>query len=83
MDEETKERFNSVDRRLGALEGWEPRLRVVEQHVATILSNYATRADVLAVREDIAKLEAAMLRWFLATTISIATVAFSLGKLFG
>lgn len=77
MDEETKERFNSVDKRLSTLEGLEPRLRIVEQHVATILSNYATKADVLAVREDIAKLEAAILKWMVGTAIGIAMVAAS------
>lgn len=77
MDEETKERFNSLDKRLCVLEGLEPRLRIVEQHVATILSNYATKADVLVVSEKIARMEATVLRWFIGTAVSIAMVGAS------
>ena len=84
MDEETSKQFAAVDGRFVAVE---VPLRALEVDVAVIRSNYATKADVLAVREDIAKLESAMLKWIVGTSISMWVVTLSgtltLTKLFG
>jgi len=74
MDEETGRQFAAVDARFAVVDG---RLHTLEIDVAVIRSNYATKADVLAVSEKIAKMEATVLKWFIGTAISIAMVAAS------
>jgi hypothetical protein len=74
MDEETSKQFSAVDTRFAAVDG---RLHALEIDVAVIRSNYATKADVLAVSEKIAKMESTVLKWFIGTAISIAMVAAS------
>lgn len=80
MDEDTKERFNSVDRRLGALEGLEPRLHALEIDVAVIRSNYATKADLEA-------LEKRLVKWLVGSVTAMSLVTFSatltMAKIFG
>ena len=48
-------------------------------HVSVIRSNYATKEDLANVRNDISKLEAAMLRWVVATILSVAGVGVGVG----
>jgi hypothetical protein len=67
MDEETKERFTDVDRRLGEIE---LRLRSLEIDVAVIRSSYATRADLEA-------LEKRLVKWFVGTATAMSLVTFS------
>ncbi|UGQ46781.1 hypothetical protein [Massilia endophytica] len=51
----------------------ERRLAALEKDVAIILSNYATR-------EDLARLESKLIRWFFATATALALAAFTAGK---
>lgn len=72
MDDETSKRFMQIDQRFGA----------VEADLAVIRSNYVTKADladevgrlrgdIAKVETNIAKLEVSMLKWFMATTLSV------------
>jgi len=78
MDDETSKRFMQIDQRFGA----------VEADLAVIRSNYVTKADlaeeagrlrgdIAKVETNIAKLEASMLKWFMATTLSVVVATAS------
>ena len=49
------------------------RISALELDVAVIKSNYATK-------EDIAKLEATLLKWFIATAVTMVSLAFAAAK---
>lgn len=74
MDEETSERFSALETRLSA----------VETDLAVIRSNYVTKAEFATalgeVRADIAKLEATILKWFIATVITVTGLSFGIAR---
>jgi hypothetical protein len=59
------------------------RLNAVAVDVAVVKSNYATREDIARTHEaiaetrgDIANMESSLLKWFFATTLTLASLAF-------
>ena len=58
------------------------RITALEVDLAVIKSNYATKEDVAGVKEDIAKLEVTLLKWFIGTAVTIAGVAFAVARFF-
>ena len=58
------------------------RVTALEVDIAVIKSNYATKEDVARVKEDIAKLEVTLLKWFIGTAVTIAGVAFVVARFF-
>lgn len=77
MVEETDERALQQERRFGA----------IEQNVAVILSNYATKEDIARLETQIVRSEAHLIKWMMglvfATIVSIAGSVVSLARLFG
>ncbi len=79
------------DQHAGQRNGIERRLAAVERDVAVILSNYATKEDLVKleskVQDRLSRLDNSLsemknrvIRWFFATTVSLAAVAFTAGK---
>lgn len=66
-----------MDARLTKLESiaekTQDRLASIEQDVAVIKSNYATKADISA-------LESTLLKWFIATAVTMTGLAFTIAK---
>lgn len=66
-----------MDARLTKLESvaekTQDRLAAIEQDVAVIKSNYATKADISA-------LESTLLKWFIATAVTMTGLAFTIAK---
>ncbi|AXA93758.1 hypothetical protein [Massilia sp. YMA4] len=71
--------------------GTERRFAAIERDVAVLVSNYCTKEDIARVElklldrfgrldATMAELESRMVRWFFATTVSLAAVAFTAGK---
>ena len=58
------------------------RMTVLEVDLAVIKSNYATREDVAKVKEDIARLEVTLVKWFIGTAVTIAGLAFAAARFF-
>ena len=58
------------------------RMTVLEVDLAVIKSNYATREDVAKVKEDIARLEVTLVKWFIGTAVTIAGLAFTAARFF-
>ncbi|USX18822.1 hypothetical protein NHH82_23550 [Oxalobacteraceae bacterium OTU3REALA1] len=58
------------------------RVTLLEVDLAVIKSNYATREDVAKVKEDIARLEVTLLKWFIGTAVTIAGLAFAAARFF-
>lgn len=56
------------------------RISAIELDIAVIRSNYATREDISKMREDLAKLEATLIKWFIATAVTIVSLAFAAAK---
>lgn len=56
------------------------RVAVLEVDLAVIKSNYATKEDVARVKEDIAKLEGTLLKWFVGTAVTISGLAFAAAR---
>jgi hypothetical protein len=71
--------------------GTERRFAAIERDVAVFVSNYCTKEDLVRVELKVldrfgrldatmAEMESRMVRWFFATTVSLAAVAFTAGK---
>ena len=56
------------------------RISSLELDVAVIKSNYATREDIAKIREDLAKMEGTLLKWFIGTAVTIVGLAFAAAK---
>lgn len=75
----------------GGNNGTERRFGAIERDVAVLVSNYCTKEDIVRVElkvldrfgrldATLAETESRMVRWFFATTVSLAAVAFTAGK---
>ncbi|WEF32542.1 hypothetical protein [Pseudoduganella chitinolytica] len=71
--------------------GNERRFAVIERDVAVLVSNYCTKEDLVRVElklldrfgrldATLAETESRVVRWFFATSVSLAAVAFTAGK---
>ena len=56
------------------------RISALELDVAVIKSNYATCEDIAKIREDLAKMEGTLLKWFIGTAVTIVGLAFAAAK---
>jgi ABC-type metal ion transport system substrate-binding protein len=56
------------------------RLTMLEVDVAVIKSNYATKEDIAKIKEDIAKSEGTLLKWFIGTAVTMTSLAFAAAK---
>ena len=56
------------------------RVTVLEVDLAVIKSNYATKEDFVSVKEDIAKSEKTLLRWFVGTAVTLTGLAFAAAR---
>lgn len=45
------------------------------------LTRIETRLDHMATKEDVSRLEATLLRWFIGTAVSLTALAFAAAKL--
>lgn len=64
----------------GGMDGFDQRLKTVEQDVAVIKATMATKADVLALKVDVAALETRLIKWFVGTAVVLAGIAFTAAK---
>ena len=59
-------------------------MATLKTDVAVIRSNYATTTalatEIGSVRADIARLEATILKWFIGTAVTMASVAFAAAR---
>jgi hypothetical protein len=69
--EDARKEFRAVD----------VRLTKIETLSDGIAKNMATKGDIARLEAGIAQLESTLLKWFVATTIAIAGLAFAAAKL--
>ena len=56
------------------------RVTTLEVDLAVIKSNYATKEDVARIKEDIAKSEVTLLKWFIGTAVTLTGLAFAAAR---
>lgn len=56
------------------------RVTALEVDLAVIKSNYATKEDVARIKEDIAKSEVTLLKWFIGTAVTLTGLAFAAAR---
>jgi len=65
---------------------FERRLATLEQNVALILSNYATKEDIARLETQMARMETRLIKWVIgamaASIVSVIGTALSIAKLF-
>jgi len=65
---------------------FERRLATLEQNVAVILSNYATKEDIARLETQMARMETRLIKWVIgamaASIVSVIGTALSIAKLF-
>lgn len=58
------------------------RVTALEVDLAVIKSNYATKEDVARIKEDIARSEITLLKWFIGTAVTLTGLAFAAARFF-
>lgn len=56
------------------------RVTALEVGIAVIKSNYATKEDIAKLNEAIAKSEGTLLKWFIGTAVTMASLTFAAAK---
>jgi hypothetical protein len=72
--------MDDVLRRLGVVEGLVAQTREDVSAMKATLPHLATKADVKELKADISAMEARSIRWFVGTSIAVASVAFAAAK---
>jgi len=91
MDQDVSDELQVI---YGKLENLTANLAALTTDMAVIRSNYVTKAELAALRTEnaiefgkvnasIVKLEASLLRWFIATTLTAVAVSFTVAKCLG
>lgn len=67
-------------------QAYERRLATLEQNVAVIISNYATKEDIARLETQMARMETRLIKWVIgamaASVVSAIGTALSIAKLF-
>jgi hypothetical protein len=72
--------MDDVLRRLGVVESLVAETREDVSAIKATLPHLATKAEVKDLKADISSLETRIIRWIVGTTITVASVAFTIAK---